>query len=134
MEILYLIWKGWLSGLTKINVKTIVLLFACSLISAAISSTVYFYLDSIPFLGYFIITLIYLVCYLLIALPIQIILNRKPRKFSAYYLVIYLTGATVVCFFVGLLYASFSLALFMIAFINAFIFWVFDSLLLQNKN
>jgi len=89
------------------------------------------------FLGILIFTCIFFCFYLVIASPLQILLNQKPKKFSILYLAIYNVFSGVVTGIVAIFFCvknPFHSSAFYILFIMcAFLFWIVDSVLLQKK-
>lgn len=92
--------------------------------------------DYIP---YFIICVILLIFYFVFALPVQLFLNRNPKKFNLRYLLIYIFFSFSVWFVFAVLtdlhnyketLKSHEIYLFSISF--ALIFWVWDSVFVQK--
>ncbi|WP_396954460.1 UPF0715 family protein [Niallia sp.] len=84
-----------------------------------------------------IFTCIFFCFYLVIASPLQILLNQKPKKFSILYLAIYCVFSGVVTGIVAIFFGiknPFHFSAFYILFIMCtFIFWIVDSVLLQKR-
>nr|WP_223253958.1 UPF0715 family protein [Bacillus amyloliquefaciens] len=97
-------------------------------------------LDQAEYVPYLIISGIMLTCYLIFELPLQLILNRKPRRFNINYLFIYTVSSFVVWLImvvlfepynpIGSILASYEIYLFSVFF--ALIFWIWDSILVQK--
>ncbi|NRG33375.1 UPF0715 family protein [Niallia circulans] len=109
-----------------------------SLISAICVSTIYLISSSyFSLLGILIFSFIFFCFYLIIASPLQILLNQRPRKFSIIYLAIYNIFSEVVTWIVAMFFDMkdpFHSSIFYFLFILcASLFWIVDSLLLQKK-
>ncbi|MCZ4248890.1 UPF0715 family protein [Bacillus amyloliquefaciens] len=97
-------------------------------------------LNQAEYVPYLIISGLMFTCYLIFELPLQLILNRKPRRFNINYLLIYTVSSFVAWLIMAVLFepynpigsilASYGIYLFSILF--ALIFWVWDSVLLQK--
>ncbi|NPC94484.1 hypothetical protein HOO54_20205 [Bacillus sp. WMMC1349] len=80
-----------------------------------------------------------LVGYVLFATPVQIFVNRKPKKFSRWHLVTYFIVSFAVCATLLVLlnsYRWYNLTepmLYIFSFVLAFIYWFWDSVFLQRK-
>ncbi|MDQ4710777.1 MULTISPECIES: UPF0715 family protein [Bacillus] len=111
-------------------------------VSSALSAAVVYVLgiDYDGYIPYFLISVILFIFYLIFAAPVQYFLNRNPKRFSLKYLLIYIFFS----FLVWLIFAiitdlkttidflmGYEIYLFSITF--ALIFWVWDSVFLQNK-
>ncbi|MGO4899053.1 UPF0715 family protein [Bacillus sp. GM2] len=108
-----------------------------SVVSAAIVYTLMF-LEGFGFLSFRAISLFMFVAYLIFATPIQIFLNRKPKKYHGWYLLTYFIVSLVVCGILALLtnygltiFVSYKLYLF--SFLLALIYWFWDSVFRQKK-
>ncbi|MBY8914437.1 UPF0715 family protein [Bacillus sp. YC2] len=119
-----------------------VLRYLAVLVLSAVCATLVYVvsLDQAEYIPYLIMCGIMLTCYLIFELPLQLILNRNPRRFNFKYLLIY-----TVCSFVawlimvvlfepynpiGSILASYEIYLFSVLF--ALIFWLWDSILVQK--
>lgn len=111
-------------------------------VSSALSAAVVYVLgiDYDGYIPYFLISVILFIFYLIFAAPVQYFSNRNPKRFSLKYLLIYIFFS----FLVWLIFAiitdlkttidflmGYEIYLFSITF--ALIFWVWDSVFLQNK-
>ncbi|PSB00313.1 hypothetical protein C6372_05070 [Bacillus halotolerans] len=109
---------------------------------SALSATVVYVLgiDYDGYIPYFLISVILFIFYLIFAAPVQYFLNRNPKRFSLNYLLTYIFFS----FLVWLIFAittdpkttidflmGYEIYLFSISF--AVIFWIWDSVFLQNK-
>ncbi|MDQ0226202.1 UPF0715 family protein [Metabacillus niabensis] len=129
--------------------KTVNIIPYCFL-NLVVSSFFFFLFLSIPegeylyFLLISVISVIPLYCvitYSIFAIPVQIFLNRKPKKFNLVYLVFYILCSFVAIFiiFTGLFNVS-SIDLlkmeryYQFSFSSALIFWFWDSIFLQRKS
>lgn len=100
----------------------------------------FFGIDYDGYIPYFLISVILFIFYLIFAASVQYFLNRKPKRFNFIYLVIYIFFSFAVWFIfavltdpdsnLGLL-LGYEIYLFSISF--ALIYWIWDSVLLQNK-
>ncbi|MGG0970501.1 UPF0715 family protein [Bacillus subtilis] len=116
-------------------------IFIVHVLSALSASVVYVLgIDYDGYIPYFLISVILFIFYLIFAAPVQYFLNRNPKRFSLKYLLIYIFFS----FLVWLIFAiitdpkttidylmGYEIYLFSITF--ALIFWVWDSVFLQNK-
>lgn len=97
-------------------------------------------IDYDGYIPYFLISVILFIFYLIFAAPVQYFLNRNPKRFSLNYLLTYIFFS----FLVWLIFAittdpkttidflmGYEIYLFSISF--AVIFWIWDSVFLQNK-
>ncbi|MBR8646374.1 UPF0715 family protein [[Brevibacterium] frigoritolerans] len=88
-------------------------------------------------LGTVIYALIFFLIYLIVGSPIQFKLNKKPQKFNIIYLIIYGFGSAIVTAIITKFYGYenpfVSLNFYLIFILSAIIFWIFDSVFLQNK-
>ncbi|MCY9166789.1 UPF0715 family protein [Bacillus atrophaeus] len=110
-------------------------------LSALSVAAVYvFCIDYDGYYTYILISAILYIFYLIFATPVQYFLNRKPKRFSLKYLFIYLFFSFLVWLFFALItdpmntlgiLLSYEIYLFSISF--AVIFWIWDSVFLQNK-
>ncbi|MFL6979492.1 UPF0715 family protein [Bacillus inaquosorum] len=116
-------------------------IFIVHILSALSAAVVYFLgIDYDGYIPYFLISVILFIFYLIFAAPVQYFLNRNPKRFSLNYLLIYIFFS----FLVWLIFAittdpkttidflmGYEIYLFSISF--AVIFWIWDSVFLQNK-
>ncbi|WP_080497362.1 UPF0715 family protein [Bacillus subtilis] len=116
-------------------------IFIVHVLSALSAAVVYVLgIDYDGYIPYFLISVILFIFYLIFAAPVQYFLNRNPKRFSLKYLLIYIFFS----FLVWLIFAiitdlkttidflmGYEIYLFSITF--ALIFWVWDSVFLQNK-
>ncbi|MEJ9232031.1 UPF0715 family protein [Peribacillus butanolivorans] len=79
--------------------------------------------------------------YLLFALPLQIIFNKRPRKFNMFYLLFYTVLSFVAVFLFNVIlfgveptYLVKTLLYYGLSITAAFIYWFWDSVFLQKKN
>ncbi len=127
-----------MKGVINMQVLRIIFVHVLSALSAAVVYV--FGIDYDGYIPYFLISVILFIFYLIFAAPVQYLLNRKPKRFNLIYLVIYIFFSFAVWFIfavltdpdsnLGLL-LGYEIYLFSISF--ALIFWVWDSVLLQNK-
>ncbi|MGY5387333.1 UPF0715 family protein [Bacillus spizizenii] len=111
------------------------------ILSALSAAVVYIFgIDYDGYIPYFLISVILFIFYLIFAAPVQYFLNRKPKRFNLKYLLIYIFFS----FLVWLVFAvitdlkntldflmGYEIYLFSISF--AIIFWIWDSVFLQNR-
>lgn len=77
--------------------------------------------------------------YLIFALPLQIMMNKKPKRFSPLYLLYYLVAAFIAnAIIFGVLQPSGqslfqNTAFYLFAVLTALIYWIWDSVLLQKR-
>ncbi|ALV00917.1 hypothetical protein AVM03_00520 [Bacillus amyloliquefaciens] len=111
------------------------------ILSAICSALVYVItLDQAEYIPYLIISGIMLTCYSIFELPLQLFLNRKPRRFNFKYLLIYTVFSFIAWLIMAVLFepynpigsilASYEIYLFSVLF--ALIFWLWDSILVQK--
>ncbi|MEC1662410.1 UPF0715 family protein [Bacillus halotolerans] len=110
-------------------------------LSALSASVVYvFGINHDGYIPYFLISAILYLLYLMFAAPVQYFLNRNPKRFSLNYLLIYIFFSFLVWLFFAVITDSkntldflmeYEIYLFSISF--AVIFWIWDSIFLQNK-
>lgn len=79
--------------------------------------------------------------YLLFAVPLQIIFNKRPRKFNVFYLLIYTVLSFVAVFLFNVMlfrveptYLVKTQIYYGFSFVAAVIYWFWDSVFLQKKN
>ncbi|AEB23438.1 membrane protein [Bacillus subtilis] len=97
-------------------------------------------LNQAEYVPYLIISGIMLTCYLIFELSLQLILNRKHRRFNLKYLLIYTVSSFVTWLIMAVLFepynpigsilASYEIYLFCVLY--ALIFWGWDSILVQK--
>ncbi|PLV32394.1 hypothetical protein C7M30_04235 [Bacillus subtilis] len=116
-------------------------IFIVHVLSALSAAVVYVLgIDYDGYIPYFLISVILFIFYLIFAAPVQYFLNRNPKRFSLKYLLTYIFFS----FLVWLIFAittdpkttidflmGYEIYLFSISF--AVIFWIWDSVFLQNK-
>ncbi|MEC2296692.1 UPF0715 family protein [Bacillus subtilis] len=116
-------------------------IFVVHVLSALSAAVVYVLgIDYDGYIPYFLISVILFIFYLIFAAPVQYFLNRNPKRFSLKYLLIYIFFS----FLVWLIFAvttdpkstidflmGYEIYLFGISF--GLIFWVWDSVFLQNR-
>ncbi|WP_162105578.1 UPF0715 family protein [Bacillus subtilis] len=116
-------------------------IFIVHVLSALSAAVVYVLgIDYDGYIPYFLISGILFIFYLIFAAPVQYFLNRTPKRFSLKYLLIYIFFS----FLVWLIFAvttdpkstidflrGYEIYLFGISF--GLIFWVWDSVFLQNR-
>ncbi|QVN25834.1 UPF0715 family protein [Bacillus halotolerans] len=120
------------------QVLRIIFVHVLSALSAAVVYV--FGIDYDGYIPYFLISVILFIFYVIFAAPVQYFVNRNPKRFSLKYLLIYIFFS----FLVWLIFAiitdpkttidflmGYEIYLFSITF--ALIFWVWDSVFLQNK-
>lgn len=112
--------------------------FICSLLSAITLSLVFILLRStyFSFMELIIFSLIIFFFYLFIATPLQIKLNQKPKSFSIKYLLIYLIGSAITnaVLLMTMHQNPFNFPEFyLMVLAGAIIFWIYDSVLLQQQ-
>ncbi|AUZ28194.1 UPF0715 family protein [Bacillus cabrialesii] len=77
--------------------------------------------------------------YLIFALPLQFMMNKKPKRFSPLYLLYYLVSAFIAnAIIFGVLQPSGqsllqNTAFYLFAVLTALVYWIWDSVLLQKK-
>ncbi|MGF2819183.1 hypothetical protein CHH85_10010 [Bacillus subtilis] len=91
------------------------------------------------YIPYFLISVFLFIFYLIFAAPVQYFLNRNPKRFNAKYLLIYIFFSFLVWLFFAFItdpkntlnfLMGYEIYLFSISF--AVIFWIWDSVFLQN--
>lgn len=116
-------------------------IFIVHVLSALSAAVVYVLgIDYDGYIPYFLISVILFIFYLIFAAPVQYFLNRNSKRFSLKYLLTYIFFS----FLVWLIFAittdpkttidflmGYEIYLFSISF--AVIFWIWDSVFLQNK-
>lgn len=127
-----------MKGDLNMQVLRIIFVHVLSALSAAVVYV--FGIDYDGYIPYFLISVILFIFYVIFAAPVQYFVNRNPKRFSLKYLLIYIFFS----FLVWLIFAiitdpkttidflmGYEIYLFSITF--ALIFWVWDSVFLQNK-
>ncbi|WP_082795377.1 UPF0715 family protein [Alkalihalobacillus trypoxylicola] len=118
------------------------LIFLCLLGSSLLASTYYFIFltPGFSFLALIYICSFYFIAFSVIALPTQIILRIKPKRFSIKYLFIYIIIAYIGSFIFSILFitslssitTSDLLVLLKMGIYNAIVFWLLDSIILDE--
>ncbi|QAV08704.1 UPF0715 family protein [Bacillus vallismortis] len=128
-----------MKGVIK-NMQVFRIMFVHVLSALSAAAVYVFCIDYNGYYPYILISAILYIFYLIFATPVQYFLNRKPKRFSLKYLFIYLFFSFLVWLFFALItdpintlgiLLSYEIYLFSISF--AFIFWVWDSVFMQNK-
>ncbi len=127
-----------MKGVINMQVLRIFIVHVLSALSAAVVYVLG--IDYDGYIPYFLISVILFIFYLIFAAPVQYFLNRTPKRFSLKYLLIYIFFS----FLVWLIFAvttdpkstidflmGYEIYLFGISF--GLIFWVWDSVFLQNR-
>lgn len=127
-----------MKGVINMQVLRIFVVHVLSALSAAVVYVLG--IDYDGYIPYFLISVILFIFYLIFAAPVQYFLNRNPKRFSLKYLLIYIFFS----FLVWLIFAvttdpkstidflmGYEIYLFGISF--GLIFWVWDSVFLQNR-
>lgn len=127
-----------MKGVINMQVLRILIVHVLSALSAAVVYVLG--IDYDGYIPYFLISVILFIFYLIFAAPVQYFLNRNPKRFSLKYLLTYIFFS----FLVWLIFAittdpkttidflmGYEIYLFSISF--AVIFWIWDSVFLQNK-
>lgn len=127
-----------MKGVINMRVLRILIVHVLSALSAAVVYVLG--IDYDGYIPYLLISVVLFILYLFFAAPVQYFLNRKPKRFNLKYLLIYIFFS----FLVWLIFAvttdpkttvyslmGYEIYLFSISF--ALIFWVWDSVFLQNK-
>ncbi|MDX6154555.1 UPF0715 family protein [Bacillus subtilis] len=91
------------------------------------------------YIPYFLMSVLLFIFYLIFAAPVQYFLNRNPKRFNAKYLLIYIFFSFLVWLFFAFItdpkntlnfLMGYEIYLFSVSF--AVIFWIWDSVFLQN--
>ncbi|PSA89339.1 hypothetical protein C6370_20485 [Bacillus atrophaeus] len=116
-----------------------VIRYLCVLVLSAMTGSLVMnivYVGNIPFAFF---SMILFGFYSIFATPVQVFLNRKPKRLHLKYLVIYITCSFVVWFIFAVLtdkniclLKEYDIYLFSISF--ALIFWIWDSVFLQTAS
>ncbi|RAS91843.1 hypothetical protein A3863_04525 (plasmid) [Priestia endophytica] len=114
--------------------------FICSFISSVILSILFLIffggIDSFVFFAVLMFSLIFFIFYLIFGTPSQIILNKKPKKFSIIYLFVYLLISLCITAVLSLIgdvrnpLVSLDSCIFCL--LASLIFWICDSFFLQD--
>ncbi|MDA1476719.1 UPF0715 family protein [Bacillus changyiensis] len=123
---------------------SVILGYICVVAFSVLSATmVYIFMfleDGFGFAPFYVISMFMLVGYVLFATPVQIFVNRKPKKFSRWHLVTYFIISFAVCTTLLVLLDSYRWyiltvpMLYIFSFVLAFIYWFWDSVFLQRKH
>ncbi|MGR0121393.1 UPF0715 family protein [Bacillus halotolerans] len=110
-------------------------------LSALSAAVVYvFGIDYDGYIPYFLISVILFIFYVIFAAPVQYFVNRNPKRFNPKYLLIYIFFSFLVWLFFAVItdpkntldfLMEYEVYLFSISF--AVIFWIWDSVFLQNE-
>ncbi|WP_408634670.1 UPF0715 family protein [Oceanobacillus manasiensis] len=86
------------------------------------------------FIGFITVSIIYFFCFLVFAVPVQVWLRKRPKRFSINHLLIYFSAAFLVTAILFLIHDNPDFAsAFLLSSFHAFVFWLLDSLILQYK-
>ncbi|WP_369426313.1 UPF0715 family protein [Bacillus cabrialesii] len=127
-----------MKGVINMQVLRILIVHVLSALSAAVVYVLG--IDYDGYIPYFLISAILFIYYLIFATPVQYFVNRKPKRFNLKYLLIYIFFSFLVWLFFAVItdpkttidfLTGYEIYLFSITF--ALIFWVWDSVFLQNK-
>ncbi|MDP4524198.1 UPF0715 family protein [Bacillus halotolerans] len=134
IEIITYIMKG------DLNMQVLRILFV-HVLSALSAAVVYvFGIDYDGYIPYFLISVILFIFYVIFAAPVQYFVNRNPKRFNPKYLLIYIFFSFLVWLFFAVItdpkntldfLMEYEVYLFSISF--AVIFWIWDSVFLQNE-
>lgn len=126
----------------KLDDDIIVKLLFCSILSGLFLS-----LGLLFFTSYYLFSFVYIifywgifaVIYLFTGAPIQYILNKSPGKFRIVYLLIYLIIGTIITSIFFILVSDIdqfyiTTKFYFTIFLSSIIFWLTDSIFLQNRN
>ncbi|MDG3073704.1 UPF0715 family protein [Bacillus halotolerans] len=120
------------------QVLRIIFVHVLSALSAAVVYV--FGIDYDGYIPYFFISVILFIFYVIFAAPIQYFVNRNPKRFNPKYLLIYIFFSFLVWLFFAVItdpkntldfLMEYEVYLFSISF--AVIFWIWDSVFLQNE-
>ncbi|MFD3528972.1 UPF0715 family protein [Bacillus subtilis] len=122
-----------------INMQVLRIIFV-HVLSALSAAVVYvFGIGYDGYIPYFLISVLLFIFYLIFAAPVQYFLNRNPKRFNAKYLLIYIFFSFLVWLFFAFItdpkntlnfLMGYEIYLFSVSF--AVIFWIWDSVFLQN--
>ncbi|MFJ9292055.1 UPF0715 family protein [Bacillus halotolerans] len=127
-----------MKGDLNMQVLRIIFVHVLSALSAAVVYV--FTIDYDGYIPYFLISVILFIFYVIFAAPVQYFVNRNPKRFNPKYLLIYIFFSFLVwlCFSVITdpkntldFLMEYEVYLFSISF--AVIFWIWDSVFLQNE-
>ncbi|WP_308315493.1 UPF0715 family protein [Bacillus halotolerans] len=127
-----------MKGDLNMQVLRIIFVHVLSALSAAVVYV--FTIDYDGYIPYFLISVILFIFYVIFAAPVQYFVNRNPKRFNPKYLLIYIFFSFLVwlCFSVITdpkntldFLMGYEVYLFSISF--AVIFWIWDSVFLQNE-
>ncbi|AVQ97897.1 hypothetical protein OBCHQ24_02115 [Oceanobacillus iheyensis] len=122
--------------LLEVVLNIIALVFICLTGSSVLASLFYFMLlyPHFSYIGFIIIFIIYFLCFLIFAVPIQIWLRKRPKLFSIKQLLIYFSVAFLVTMLVFLIYDNLDFPqVLLISSYHSIVFWLLDSILLKAK-
>ncbi|CAM2146124.1 UPF0715 family protein [Bacillus halotolerans] len=120
------------------QVLRIIFVHVLSALSAAVVYV--FGIDYDGYIPYFLISVILFIFYVIFAAPVQYFVNRNPKRFNPKYLLIYIFFSFLVWLFFTVItdpkntldfLMEYEVSLFSISF--AVIFWIWDSVFLQNE-
>ncbi|AZV47599.1 hypothetical protein BJH90_04080 [Bacillus halotolerans] len=120
------------------QVLRIIFVHVLSALSAAVVYV--FGIDYDGYIPYFLISVILFIFYVIFAAPVQYFVNRNPKRFNPKYLLIYIFFSFLVWLFFTVItdpkntldfLMEYEVYLFSISF--AVIFWIWDSVFLQNE-
>lgn len=122
------------------NIGLIYRYFLCSIFSATVLSVMTIIATistNFHIIAFFVFSFYYFICYVLFAIPIQILLNRTPKKHNFTYLLIYLFGAFATSALVIIVLFDetpfITIGYYFISIFGSLVFWFFDSILLQKN-
>ncbi|MGG1228732.1 UPF0715 family protein [Bacillus halotolerans] len=127
-----------MKGDLNMQVLRIIFVHVLSALSAAVVYV--FGIDYDGYIPYFIISVILFIFYVIFAAPVQYFVNRNPKRFNPKYLLIYIFFSFLVWLFFAVItdpkntldfLMEYEVYLFSISF--AVIFWIWDSVFLQNE-
>lgn len=122
----------------KIDPNTVIKSLPCSLLAALTLSiiTMFFVPSYFSIIGVCFYSIIYFSVYLIFIVPIQICLNRKPRKFHLFYLFIYICASLFASAIMMMINGEQPFTImnyYVISLLAAIVIWIFDSLILQES-
>ncbi|WP_309240369.1 MULTISPECIES: UPF0715 family protein [Bacillus] len=127
-----------MKGDLNMQVLRIIFVHVLSALSAAVVYV--FGIDYDGYIPYFFISVILFIFYVIFAAPVQYFVNRNPKRFNPKYLLIYIFFSFLVWLFFAVItdpkntldfLMEYEVYLFSISF--AVIFWIWDSVFLQNE-
>ncbi|WP_309486484.1 UPF0715 family protein [Bacillus halotolerans] len=127
-----------MKGGLNMQVLRIIFVYVLSALSAAVVYV--FGIDYDGYIPYFFISVILFIFYVIFAAPVQYFVNRNPKRFNPKYLLIYIFFSFLVWLFFAVItdpkntldfLMEYEVYLFSISF--AVIFWIWDSVFLQNE-